>query len=119
MSVELNPKSKIESRLGLRSGGSVQKFFTETCAKHMDKYVPYREGDLSRYRLEQDAVVYEQLYAKYQYYGIRRDGTRAINEDNRDRSKHPLASSYWNEKMVSAEKQDIVKEVQDFVKRGG
>lgn len=117
--VKMKPIGVIKARLGIEPNGRVQKFFTSTCAKHMDKYVPFDGGNLADYHLESDAVVYEQLYAEYQYYGMRKDGTHVINPENRDRTKHPLASSYWDKKMVSAEMQDVVKEVQDYINRGG
>jgi hypothetical protein len=115
MALKLKPTSQIKARLGIDPNGRVQKFFTATCAKHMDKYVPFDEGNLADYRLESNAVVYEQPYARYQYYGIREDGTHKINEANRNRSFHPLATSYWDKKMVSAEMQDVIKEVQDYI----
>ena len=115
MSVKMKPISEIEIRLGINPDGNVQKFFTETCAKHMDKYVPMDNGDLRKYTLGTDYVEYNQPYARYQYKGIREDGTHQINEANRNRSKHPLATSYWDKKMVSAEMDIIEKEMQDFI----
>jgi hypothetical protein len=58
-------------------------------------------------------------YAKYQYYGERKDGSHKINEANRNRSMHPEATSFWVEKMKTAEMDDIEKEVQDEIKRRG
>ena len=115
MSVKLKPISDIKIRLGIDPNGKVQKFFTETCAKHMDKYVPMDNGGLRRYELGKNYVEYQQPYARYQYKGIREDGSRPINEANRNRTKHPLATSYWDRKMVTAEKQDIINEVQQFI----
>lgn len=115
MPIKMKPTSEIKARLGIETNGPVQKFFTSTCAKHMDKYVPFDEGNLADYRLENDAVVYEQPYARYQYYGLSKSG-KPLNYHT---DKHPLATSYWDKKMVSAEMQDIVKEVQNFVNHGG
>lgn len=115
MPVRLQPTSKIKARLGIDPNGKVQKFFTNTCAKHMDKYVPYDEGTLADYHIEGTNVVYNQVYAKYQYYGMREDGSHVIKPENRDRTKHPLANTYWDKRMVSAEMRDVVKEVQDYV----
>lgn len=117
MSVKLNPTSVIKARLGIDPNGSVQKFFTATCAKHMDKYVPFDKGNLADYNLGPDYVEYDQPYAEYQYYGMRQDGTHIIDPANRARDKHPLATSYWDKHMVSAEMPDIIKEVQKFVDR--
>lgn len=115
MAVELKPTSIIEERLGINPDGRVQKEFTSKCAEHMDKYVPFRKGILSDYKIIDNFVVYNQKYASYQYYGQRKDKTHVINPDNRDRSKHPLATSYWDKKMVSAEMDDIINEIKDTI----
>ena len=115
MPVKLKPTSEIKARLGLEPNGKVQKFFTSTCAKHMDKYVPMREGVLAHYHLENDAVVYEQLYARYQYNGISKSGKPL----KYSKDKHPLVTHHWDKKMVSAEMQDVVKEVQDYFNKHG
>lgn len=119
MPVEMQPTSVINARLGINPGGTIEKFFASECAKAMDKYVPFDEGILAQYTVEGNRIIYgdngSRYYAKYQYYGVRKDGTHAINPDNRDRSKHPLATSYWDKVMWSAEGQDIVRKVQDKI----
>ena len=120
MPLKLKPDSVILVGLGIQKNGPVHYFFTQSCAKHMDKYVPYDEGILSDYKIpEPDTILYEQHYAEYQWRGERIDGTRKINEANRNRSMHPLATSHWDEKMWSAEKDDILQEVAEFQKRYG
>lgn len=120
MPVELKPTHVIAAKLGIEPGGRIHKYFTERCAEYMDAYVPYDRGILAKYHIEDaDKIVYDQEYAKYQYYGQRRDGTHVINPENRNRSKHPLATSYWDKKMVTAHMPDIIKEVQEEIKRGG
>ena len=119
MSVKIKPTSVIIKRLGLDPNGRVQKDFTSVCAKHMDKYVPFSEGNLADYFIEGQYIVYHQPYAEYQYYGQRKDGSHKINPDNRDRSEHRSATSYWDKKMVTAEMRDIEKEMQELINRGG
>ena len=123
MPVTMKPTSQIKARLGIEPNGRVQKFFTKRCADYMDKYVPFDRGILAQYTIDGDYVIYgdnaSNAYAKYQYYGMRRDGTHRINPENRDRSKHPQATSYWDKKMVSAEIQSLVKDVQDYINHGG
>jgi len=120
MPLKIKPDDVIIANLGLSPNGPVQVFFTNTCARHMDKYVPFDEGNLSMYRIESpDTIVYEQPYATYQWRGERADGTHKINEANRNRSMHPLATSNWPEKMWTAEKDDVVKEVAEFARRIG
>ena len=115
MPVKMKPTSVIKARLGLEPNGRVQKFFTNTCYKHMDKYVPMDEGNLrTNVSLTSDTITYESPYARYQYYGIREDGTRPVQNYTT-----PGTGPYWDKRMVSAEMLDVVKEVQDFVNRGG
>ena len=42
----LKPISEIKANLGIEPNGRVQKFFTNTCRNHMDKYVPKDTGIL-------------------------------------------------------------------------
>ena len=115
MPVKLNPTSQIKARLGIEPNGRVQKFFTNTCYKHMDKYVPKDEGNLRTIvDVESNSITYESPYAKYQYYGMRDDGTHVVKKYTT-----PGTGTYWDKRMVSAEMQDVVKEVQDYVNRGG
>lgn len=111
----LQPVGKIKAHLGINPNGRVQRFFTNTCYKHMDKYVPMDEGNLRTIvDIQPKYIVYEQEYAEYQYYGMERDGSRKV--------KHyttPGTGTYWDIKMWNVEKEIILKEVQKYVKRGG
>ena len=109
MPVKLKPTSQIKARLGLEPNGRVQKFFTNTCYKHMDKYVPYDKGDLrTNVDIQDDRITYESPYAKYQYYGISKNG-KPLNY------KTPGTGDYWDERMKSTEIKDVVKEVQNYI----
>lgn len=111
MPVQLKPTSQIKARLGIEPNGRVQKFFTNTCYKHMDKYVPKRDGNLRTVvDIQSDSITYESPYAKYQYYGMREDGSRPVSNYTT-----PGTGTYWDKRMVSAEIDDVVKEVQDYV----
>ena len=111
MPVKLKPTSQIKARLGIQPNGRVQKFFTNTCYKHMDKYVPMDEGNLRTIvDVKSDSITYESPYAKYQYHGMRADGSRPVRNYTT-----PGTGTYWDKRMVSAEMQDVVKEVQDYI----
>lgn len=119
MAVEMKPVSVIKARLGIEPNGRVQKFFTNTCYKHMDKYVPMSDlpskGNLRTIvDIQTDKIIYESHYAGYQYYGQREDGSHQVVHYTT-----PGTGPYWDKRMVSAEIQDVVKEVQDYVKHGG
>lgn len=109
MPVNIQPASVIKAQLGLEPNGRVQKFLTNTCYKHMDKYVPRDKGDLrTNVSLQPDSITYESPYANYQYKGVSKSG-KPLNY------KTPGTGDYWDKRMVSAEMQDVVREVQKFV----
>lgn len=115
MPVKMQPTSVIKARLGIEPNGRVQKFFTNTCYKHMDKYVPMSDleskGDLRTIvDIQPDSITYESPYARYQYYGMREDGTHVVKNYTT-----PGTGPYWDKRMVSAEMQDVIKEVQDCI----
>lgn len=119
MPVKMQPTSVIKARLGLEPNGRVQKFFTNACYKHMDKYVPMSDleskGNLRTIvDIQPTYIVYESPYAHYQYKGVREDGTHQVQHYTT-----PGTGPYWDKRMVSAEIQDVVKEVQDYVNHGG
>lgn len=111
MALKMQPTSVIKTQLGINHNGRVQAFFTSECAKAMDKYVPFDKGNLANYYLYgNNKIVYDQIYAQYQYFGISKNGKRL----NYHTDKHPLATSYWDKKMWTAEGQDVVRKVQKF-----
>lgn len=128
MKLKLKPTSQLILDLGLEPNGEIHQWFTDTCALHMDKYVPYRHGDLARSvvlpsgeinrgNVFENAIVYNQEYASYVYYGMRRDGSHVIKNYTTD--VHEQAGPYWDERMWSAEKQEVVKEVQNYFNKRG
>lgn len=67
----LKPISEIKVNLGLEPNGRVQKFFTNTCYRYMDKYVPRDTGVLREtVNLQADSITYQSPYAHAQYVGI-------------------------------------------------
>ena len=110
MPVQLKPTSVIKARLGIDPNGSIQKFFVNTCAKHMDKYVPMREGVLRLYQISGNYIIYSAPYAEYQYYGQRYNGTHIVKNYTT-----PGTGPYWDRRMASAEMSDIINEVQSLI----
>lgn len=111
MPVNLKPTSEIIARLDLEPNGKVQKFFTETCYQHMDKYVPKDTGALrENATLDNDSITYESPYAYAQYIGI-------VNGGEVRNYTTPGTGTYWDERMKSAEMSDVLKEVQNYVDR--
>jgi hypothetical protein len=123
MPVKIKPASVIEARLGIEPNGKVHRWFTNTCALHMDKYVPWDTGALAETvvtngittrNVTEDEITYAQDYAKIVYYGIR-DG-KPLNYQT---DVHEQAGSYWDKRMWSAERNEVVKEVQNYFDKFG
>ena len=113
MSVKMQPTSVIKVNLGIEPNGKVQKFFTNTCYRYMDKYVPKDNGLLREIvTLTSNSITYEQEYAHAQYIG-EVNGGKVVNYTT------PGTGPYWDKRMVSAEIQDVIAEVQNYVNKGG
>jgi len=114
MAVKMERASIILANLGLQNGGEVHKFFTQECARRMERFVPYREGTLSETvivngkptnNVKADRIIYNQPYASYVYYGLSRSGKTL----NYTKTFHRNAGPYWDVKMASVD-MDKIKE---------
>ena len=109
MSVSLNytlkdfDKGKIVDKYGMNEEGDTQLFLSNTCFRRMQKYVPFDTGALSTTAtIKPKTVTYELPYAHKQYTTNKGKGLRG---------------KYWDKKMISAEKDAIVKEVEAYAKK--
>lgn len=115
MPVIMKPTSTIKANLGIEPNGKVQRYFTNACYRYMDKYVPKDEGTLRTIvDIQENTITYEMPYARYQYYGVREDGTHKVQNYTTSGT-----GPYWDERMKSAEMTDLVGEVQRYINRGG
>lgn len=113
MPVKMQPTSVIKANLGIEPNGRVQKFFTNTCYRYMDKYVPKDTGALREtVTVDSNSITYEQPYAYAQYVG-------EVNGGQVTNYTTPGTGPYWDERMKSADMQNVVAEVQDFINKGG
>lgn len=114
-SIEFQPISVIEAHLGIEPNGPTQKFFTNTCYNHMDKYVPKREGNLRTivsFGIDGNSITYQSPYARYQYKGMRDDGSRVVK-----RYTTPGTGPYWDKRMWSAEGEQVIREIEKYMRR--
>ena len=139
--VKMMPTSVIEAKLGIQPMGPAHAYFTEKCAEHMDKYVPYREGDLAYNTMYKtvDEIHYTAPYAHYMYEGkvmgpnipIKQNGviikwfsrkpkyyTGADIDYSQSQAQpgHEYAGPHWDKRMWSAEKDEVVKEIAEYIK---
>lgn len=99
--------------------GLTKDFYKEVAEmeiEYFDPYVPYKEGNLSAYvqafgARDHATVTYQMPYASKQYYG------ENVNEANRCRQFHPLATSYWDEAAWNNSGTIMTAEINEIRKR--
>ena len=95
-------EGKIVNKFNMQDGGSAQLFLSNECFRRMEKYVPWDTGNLATtVTVRPGSVTYEQEYAHRQYTTNKGKGLRG---------------KYWDRKMISAEKQLLVSDVEKYVK---
>lgn len=139
--VKIKPVSTIKLRLGINPNGRVQKFMTERCAMHMDKYVPTTNtaGGLREIKsIQSSSITYMSPHAHYQFIGKKyvdpitkkgsfyspkyghwsRPNVTKIRTNQNLRYHTPGTGSHWDRKMVSAEIGEVCKEVKNYIRKG-
>ena len=110
MPVKMQPTNSIMVNLGIDANGFVQRFFTQSCYNHMDKYVPMDFGDLrTNVSIQPTRIIYESPYAHAQYIGM-------VNGTPVENYTTPGTGAYWDRLMVSAEIDDVIRETQKFMR---
>ena len=108
MSIKLKPVNVIKADLGINPNGKVQKFFTNACYKHMDKYVPMDEGNLrTNVEIGVDYITYESPYAHAQYVGYTKGPVRNYTTPN--------TGPYWDQRMKNVEMPSVIAETQMYI----
>ena len=130
----LKPISEIKVRLGINPDGETQAFLTNTCYRHMDKYVPKNNEVLRRNAsLTKKTITYKSPYAHYMYIGKTMGPNIPIKDESGNIVRwfspkgmpkqytgsnlhYRTGGAYWDKKMVSAEIDDVCKEVEDYIR---
>lgn len=134
MTVKVNPVSRIKARIGLNPGGDVPRVFAEICKTHMDSYVPRRSGILrgSARIINNNQILYNTEYAHYIYEGkkyVMDNGKSAYYSptygfwskphtpkvDSGELLNYRDGFRYWDREMWSAEKDQCLKELEDYI----
>jgi hypothetical protein len=95
------PISRVLKKRGLDPGGKVQVFVAWEVARRNDKYIPLRSGTLKNtvaVKRDGTQVIYPAPYAEKQY-----------EETPDTRSYDPHRGGHWHERMMAAERKDIIK----------
>lgn len=120
---------EVKKRLGFGNSKKIQQYFTNQCAKHMNKYVPFDIGMLRRLiDIGYDYVEYQSPYARYLYYGklmlaLNGSSWAKYGEKkyvtSKDLKYHtPSTGAHWDKLMWSAEKEKIISDTERYLKNG-
>ncbi len=108
MSVKLKGITNIEVDLGINVGGELRKDAVDSVYRHMYKYIPF-SGDTGKTHLNElrietnNSITFTSSYATIQYYGSQSGVPWNYTT--------PGTGPYWDKKMLSAEKDDIIREL--------
>lgn len=124
--LEMKPIATILARLGIDKNGRVQRFLTETVNRRITRYMPFRSGVLAtklKFVSSPTEITVNGPYARYQYYGkvmVGKPPKQVTDTDlTYDKTKRPSAGPFWDRRLMAAEKDVILREVEARIKRGG
>ena len=129
--IRMNSTNKILKDHGLNKDGRVTRFLRDDADRLMNPFVPMDNGMLRRNKTypKNNEIKYTSPYAKYQYYGklmLTKKGASwaKLGEKKVLTSKnlkyHTSGTGpKWNELMMQRRKNDLVKDVENYIKSGG
>lgn len=145
--LELPSADELIAKKGLTANGSAQTFHTNNVLNRITKYMPYRSGATIKLTMVQTdiskpEIVTDVPYGKFLYYGklmvdpvtgaagfLDKDGMwksrkgvpKVVSERPivYDKTKNPMAGSFWDRALVANEGAALVDDLQEFINRGG
>ena len=126
--INLKTANQIMESHGLDDYGRVTKFARDTADRFMDPYIPFESGPLKNNKSYPNnfSVKYNQPYSHYHYKGKKAIGAskpkgvkRTISSEDIKYSGAPKRGPEWDKRMMNDRKQDLIKDVQDFIDSGG
>ncbi len=134
LTLKLNDIKKIVKDHGLNKDGTAVMFLRDTIDRFCDPYIPW-SGNGSGMKANKTypnnhTIKYEGPYAHYHYKGILMLAASGSSYARLGESKHytskkmnyqgaPKRGPEWDKRMMNDRRKDVVKDVQNFIKRGG
>ena len=129
--VKMNSVNKILKDHGLNKDGRVTRYLRDDADRLMNSFVPMDNGMLRRNKTypKNNEIMYTSPYAKYQYYGklmLAKNGSAwaKLGEKKVKTSKHLKyhtsgTGAKWDKLMLQRRKNDLIKDVENYIKNGG
>lgn len=128
--LKMNSTSKIIKDHGLDKNGRVTKFMRDDVDRLCNPFISFRQGMLRRNKTypSNHEIKYTSPYAKYQYHGklmLAKNGSSwaKLGEKKVETSKNLKyhtsgTGAKWDKLMLQRRKNDLMKDVQNYIKRG-
>lgn len=125
--IKLDSEGNIEKKLGINKGGKAEFFLRDEVSRLCDPYVPMDTGTLKNTKTypNSHSIKYVQQYALYMYKGKKAVGASRPKGVKRTISNQPLKyqgapkrGAEWDKRMMSDNKNKVIKDVQNYIKRG-
>lgn len=118
--VQIDPPKNVARRLGLDAKGDVQRFWTATVLRRIQRYMPYRTGETIKLTIAQTdinkpEIVTDEPQARTLFNGVNKSG-RPLNYT---RTKNPQAGPHWDNALTAAEMPVMQQELQAYIDRRG
>ena len=129
--VKMNKTSQILKDHGLDKNGRVVRRLRDTADRLMNPFIPMDNGMLRRNKTypSNHEIKYISPYAKYQYYGklmLAKNGSSWAKKGekkvatSRNLKCHTSGTGpKWDKLMLQRHKNDLVKDVENYIKSGG
>ena len=129
--VKINSVNKILKDHGLNKDGRVTRYLRDDADRLMNSFVPMDNGMLRRNKTypKNNEIKYTSPYAKYQYYGklmLAKNGSawaklgeKKVNSSKNLKYHTSGTGAKWDKLMLQRRKNDLVKDVENYIKNGG
>ena len=124
--VNLNSVNKIIKDHGLNENGRVVRYARDEADRLMNPFVPFENGGLRRLKSypNNSQIKYISPYSHYQYTGLKAKGPSKPKGIKRkissEKLKHhtPGTGPEWEKLMMEKKGKELVKDIQDYIKKG-
>ncbi len=129
--VNMNSTNKIIKDHGLNDEGFVTKHLRDTIDRFSDPFIPFDRGPLKNNKRypNNHSIKYVSPYAKLHYHGklmLAKNGSSWAKKGekkvltNKSMKYHTSGTGpKWDKLMMQRRRTDVVKDLQNFIKRGG
>ena len=129
--IKMNSTNKKIKDHGIDRNGRVVRHLRDTADRLMNPFIPMDTGMLRRNKTypKNNEIKYTSPYAKYQYYGklmLAKNGSAwaKLGEKKVKTSKNLKyhtsgTGAKWDKLMLQRRKNDLIKDVENYIKNGG